>query len=297
MTPTFSVIIPTYNRSSLIAQTAEAFLKEQDVPLELIIVNDGSADDTHEVVEAFARKDSRVYLLEQVNSGLAAARNAGFAKATGQFVLFNDDDIIPEAGFLQAHLDLHRQYPGAAVVSRIHIPPRLITTPFMKFWNERTESGVAGKADGTMLGWGGFWFATLSMERQLLPEKPFVHFKGYGWEEHELGLRLWQRGIKPRLAVNATASHEDALTLELALKKWRSMGRTAWEFYRLHPSLHTAMWTGANPVSLLYKRLAFPWSKAERLLAERSWETIAQASQRYRFLLEAAYTQGLLEQL
>jgi glycosyltransferase involved in cell wall biosynthesis len=296
VTPTFSVILPTYNRASLAERTVQAFLKQQNVSFELLVVNDGSSDDTSEVIKACAREDSRIHLLEQVNSGLAAARNAGFAKAVGQYVLFNDDDIIPETGFLQAHLELHRQYEGGAVVSRIHIPPHLMTTPFMNFWNERTESGVTGKADGTMLGWGGFWFATLSIEKRLLPEKPFAHFKGYGWEEHELGLRLWQRDIKPRLAVKATASHEDALTLESALGKWRSMGRTAWEFYRLRPTFHTAMWTGVNPVSLLYKRVAFPWSKAERLLAERDWETEGRANEHYRFLLEAAYTQGLLEQ-
>ncbi|MGL4610869.1 MAG: glycosyltransferase family 2 protein [Trueperaceae bacterium] len=290
--PTFSIVISTFNRAELVMRTVQAFLAQSGPSFEILVVNDGSSDDTMQRLRTFT--DSRLRLVMQSNAGLAAARNHGFAKAIGQYVLFNDDDILPEQNFLQAHFNLHCHHAKTAVVSRIHIPPQLIQTPFMRFWEQRTENGVAGKPDEATLGWGGFWFATLSLERSLLPASPFANFAGYGWEEHELGWRLWQGGVRPRLAPAATASHEDVLTLETALKKWRSMGRTAWQFYKLHPNRHVALWTGTHPVSRLYKRMTYSHKKVTDLLSNREWENSTKAFQNYKYLLEAAYTEGLL---
>jgi hypothetical protein len=79
------------------------------------------------------------------------------------------------------------------------------------------------------------------------------------------------------------------------MAKVRSMGRMAWQFYRLHPYPLVAFWTGVHPLFRAYKRWAYPWARVEQLLRERHWEDGAGAFGVYRFLLEAAYTQGLLE--
>ncbi len=288
-----SVVIPTHNRAALLARTVRAFLAQEGVRFEVIVVDDGSSDSTP--ARLCQIDDVRLRVVRQENLGLAVARNMGFALAQGQYVLFNDDDIIPEVGFLQAHLALHRRYPGAAVVSRTHIPDGVGQDPFIRFWRERTERGVRGKSDGAALGWGGYWFASLSLPRALLSAEPFTQFKGYGWEEHELGLRLWKQGVRPRLALSARAAHEDRVCLEGMLTKFRSMGRLAWQFYCLHPSVQVAFWTGVHPLSRAYKRWAYPWARAESFLKQRDWEQGAGAFGIYRFLLEAAYTQGLVE--
>jgi glycosyltransferase involved in cell wall biosynthesis len=288
-----SVVIPTHNRAELVARTLAAFLAQDGVSFEIIVVDDGSTDDTQVQLARFG--DLRLRIVRQNNSGPASARNAGIAYCRGQYVLFNDDDIIPEEGFLLAHLALHRRYPGAAVVSRTYIPDTLGQDSFTRFWRERAEAGVRGKSNGATLGWGGFWFASLSVERSRLPDPPFAEITEYGWEDHELGLRLWRKGVRPRLATMARARHEDRVNFEGMMRKSRSLGRMAWKFYRLHPSLLVALWTGVNPVSLAFKRWAYRWPRAERLLQERGWEQGEQAFAYYRFLLEAAYTQGLLE--
>ncbi|WP_150118011.1 glycosyltransferase family 2 protein, partial [Meiothermus taiwanensis] len=94
MEPTFSVVIPTYNRAQLLARTVRAFLAQDGVPFEVIVVDDGSTDATPEVLAGF--RDPRLRVLRQPNAGLASARNAGLLQARGQYVLFNDDDIVPE---------------------------------------------------------------------------------------------------------------------------------------------------------------------------------------------------------
>jgi len=289
----FSIVIPTHNRAELVARTVGAFLTQEGVDFEVIVVDDGSTDDTPHRLQQI--QDRRLEVVQQENRGLAAARNAGFAQSKRQYVLFNDDDIIPEAGFLRAHLELHSQYRNIAAVSRTQIPDSLGKDPFTCFWRERAEGGVRGKAEGAALGPGGYWFASLSIKRAHLPSDPFASFGAYGWEEHELGLRLWAQGIRPRLATRARAAHEDRVSLEGMLTKFRSMGRVAWQFYQMHPSLRVALWAGTNPFSLLLKRWAYPWPMAEKILQDRSWEQGQRAESVYRFLLEAAYTQGLLE--
>lgn len=293
MEPVFSIVIPTHNRAELVRRTLQAFLAQEGPAFEVIVVDDGSTDATPQVLQAIG--GTRVRVVRQPNQGLAAARNAGFALAQGRYVLFNDDDVIPEPHFLLAHRRMHQQFDRCAAVSRTHIPDALGQRPFVRFWRERAEGGVRGKPNAAPLGRGGFWFASLSLPRAELPPQPFAAFKGYGWEEHELGLRLWRRGIRPRLAAEARAAHEDRVSLEATTAKVRSMGRMAWEFLRQHPGWDVALWTGANPLAMTYQRLAYPWPRAERLLRDLSWESGPGAFRNYRFVLSAAYVRGLLE--
>lgn len=288
-----SVIIPTHNRAALVSRVVRAFLAEEGAGFEVIVVDDGSSDDTARRLGAI--QDPRLRLLRQPNQKLAAARNRGLEEARGEYVLFNDDDILPEPGFLQAHLEAHRRYPSSAIVSRVRVPDAVVHTPFQRYWQARLHAGTDPLKPGQVLGKGGFWSASISFLRRDLPARPFGEFPAYGWEEHELGLRLWNRGIRPRFWPRAQAWHHDPVSLEAMLEKWRSMGRMAWRFYAAHRTLEVALWTGTHPLSLALKRWLYPWSKAERLLAERCWEEQEGADRKYRFLLEAAYTQGLLE--
>lgn len=288
-----SVVIPTHNRATLVSRVVRAFLAEGEPEFEVIVVDDGSSDDTPARLGGIS--DPRLRLIRQPNQKLAAARNRGIAEAQGRLVLLNDDDIVPEPGFLRAHLEAHRLYPGSAIVSRVRIPDAVVRTPFQRYWQARMHAGTDPLRAGQVLGKGGFWSASISFSRSLLPEQPFAEFEAYGWEEHELGLRLWNRGMRPRFWPKAQAWHHDPVSLEGMLEKWRSMGRMAWKFYAAHKSLEVAFWTGTHPLSLALKGWLYPWSKAEGLLAERCWEEQAGAAGKYRFLLEAAYTRGLLE--
>jgi len=89
--PSVSVIIPTYNRGDLIGETIENMLGQSLAPHELIVVDDGSSDQTVEVVRRFG---DRVRLIEQARAGPGAARNAGLAVATGEYVQFFDSDDL-----------------------------------------------------------------------------------------------------------------------------------------------------------------------------------------------------------
>jgi glycosyltransferase involved in cell wall biosynthesis len=91
--PRVSIVIPTRDRGALLAQTIQTALWQRDVALEVVVVDDGSVDDTSDVVERV--RDARVRSIRhEVSRGVSAARNRGVAEATGEWIGFCDDDDV-----------------------------------------------------------------------------------------------------------------------------------------------------------------------------------------------------------
>jgi len=100
MQPKFSVVIPTYNRSSSVLDTLRSCFEQTYSELEIVIVDDGSSDDTLAVLAAI--DDPRLVVVHQENAGPAAARNHGMRVATGDYIAFLDSDDSWYPGFLEA---------------------------------------------------------------------------------------------------------------------------------------------------------------------------------------------------
>ena len=88
-----SVVIPTYNRADIISKSIESVLNQTYRNIELIIVDDGSTDDTVKSLENIKDKRLRILQLEK-NSGMCAARNAGANVAKGAYIAVQDSDVI-----------------------------------------------------------------------------------------------------------------------------------------------------------------------------------------------------------
>lgn len=95
-----SFVIPTYNRATTINCAIECVLSQTMTSWELIIVDDGSSDNTLEVIEHYL-KDDRIQYIYQTNSGVASARNNGASHATGDYLIFFDSDDSIEPTLLQ----------------------------------------------------------------------------------------------------------------------------------------------------------------------------------------------------
>jgi cellulose synthase/poly-beta-1,6-N-acetylglucosamine synthase-like glycosyltransferase len=89
--PFFSIVIPTYNRSRLLAEALESVFAQEFTHFEVLVADDGSTDDTQEML---SRYGERVRVLRQQNQGQGAARNLGIQHATGQYVVFLDSDDV-----------------------------------------------------------------------------------------------------------------------------------------------------------------------------------------------------------
>jgi len=90
MDPLISVIIPTFNRAHLLRRAVKSVLNQTYARFEVIIINDGSSDDTKEVISQF--DDERIRYKNQKNKGVSAARNKGIMLARGEYIAFLDDD-------------------------------------------------------------------------------------------------------------------------------------------------------------------------------------------------------------
>lgn len=106
-----SVVIPTYNRAHILRKTIPSYL--QDVTLEVILVDDGSSDNTQEYVKKLQEQYGEVkYVRLKKNKGVTYARNAGISKARGEYVFFGDDDACLYEGTLFRLRNALETYPA-----------------------------------------------------------------------------------------------------------------------------------------------------------------------------------------
>jgi len=104
--------MPTYNKAEYLRLTLTGFDMQTYTSFEIVIVDDGSTDHTRDVIESFAGIFN-IRALHQPNMGRSASRNAALDAATGHIWVFNDDDRIPDADFLQAHVTCLNDTPNA----------------------------------------------------------------------------------------------------------------------------------------------------------------------------------------
>ena len=103
-----SVVLPSYNRAHILPRAIESILGQTYKDIELIIVDDGSSDNTAEVVGSFS--DSRIVYVRQENAGACAARNNGIAHARGDYIAFQDSDDIWHHDKLEKQLAARGDY-------------------------------------------------------------------------------------------------------------------------------------------------------------------------------------------
>ncbi len=100
--PLVSVIISVFNSEDYLEECLDSVIAQDQVPIEIICVNDGSTDRSLEILNGYAQKDSRIRICSQENLGLSAARNAGLTLASGKYTCFIDSDDMYAPGTIEA---------------------------------------------------------------------------------------------------------------------------------------------------------------------------------------------------
>lgn len=249
-----SVIIPTHNRAEILKTCLEKVMAQKGVEFEVIVVDDGSTDDTERVVsmtnnqllnDQLLNDQLRITYIKQPASHQAVARNKGVEVATGEIIVFIGDDIFVEPGFLQKHHDRHVENPNENVVVLGYTTwdPNLEVNSYMKFletsgWQfgySFLNPGMIGKAEPYKF----FYTSNISLKKSLLEKEKFdENFKCYGWEDIELGYRLWKNhGMEIYYEPEAKAYHHHIIKPSDLPKKMRAVGRSAVHFQRLQPEV------------------------------------------------------------
>ena len=95
-----SIVIPVYNAAKTLSRCVDSVLDQSYSRFELILINDGSTDESESICKAYSKQDSRVHLYTQTNSGVSVSRNNGIKHATGEFLVFIDSDDYIDKEFI-----------------------------------------------------------------------------------------------------------------------------------------------------------------------------------------------------
>ena len=105
MSSLVSVIIPVYNRQGYIEECVRSVFAQSHQNIEILLVDDGSTDQSVSICEGLAREDARVRLVESAHGGVSAARNKGLDLAQGEYVFFLDSDDVIHPRLIEALAD------------------------------------------------------------------------------------------------------------------------------------------------------------------------------------------------
>lgn len=110
--PTISIIIPVYNSEKYLSSCLDSILSQSFSDNEIILIDDGSTDNSSEICEKYARKNNRIKFLHKINGGVSSARNVGLNNAKGEWVYFADadDTLLPNS--LNTIYDTIKRYPS-----------------------------------------------------------------------------------------------------------------------------------------------------------------------------------------
>ncbi len=236
-----SVVVPSMNKVDLLRQTIDALVKQEagiNRQWEVVVVNDGSTDGTADflgTIDGTGENPLLRVVSPPHNVGRAKARNLGAQAATGNYILFMDDDIVAPAGLVKAHLDLLESRPGNGTIGYAVTAPEVVDAPHFSYLDSR---GVAKLSEA--MAPGRFFVtqnAAISREAFLSIGGFDEDFSSYGFEDMEVAFRLEDNaGIQFLALKEPVPLHVHHHTLQEYLDKKVECGRHSLpHLARLHP--------------------------------------------------------------
>ncbi len=247
MSATFSVVIPTLNRAPVLKKTLEGLQNQTFPRYEVIVVDDGSTDETRVVVEEAQRNfpvSLRYFYHPRMNAG--AARNLGAQHGEADFLVFLGDDTVPGADFLDQHWKTRQERRDSEPSTHLVIigytawPEEFPKTRFMEYVGERGwQFGFSIIEDPENIPFNFFYTSNLSLSRRFFLENGGFdeNFPECNWEDIELGLRLKRKGMRLVYAPQARTYHYHPISISSFIRRQHKVGRSAWTFYEKHPEL------------------------------------------------------------
>jgi glycosyltransferase involved in cell wall biosynthesis len=213
--PRISVIIPTYNRAALVREAVESVLGQTYSDFEVVVIDDGSTDETEEVLRSF--DDPRVKVIRRSNGGVAAARNSGLIAARGDYLAFLDSDDLALPERLSLQLSAMEENPDAGLVYGLYYGATSTQREGKLAGNCYSEIALSQLLLGPLFLW-----STVMIRRTWLEQVgSFFEEDLRVGEEWELTLRLALAGC-PMICV------PEAITIKRS--QLSSLGREAYQY-------------------------------------------------------------------
>jgi len=244
---TVSIIIPSHNRSSSLRRSLDA-LHSQTYPLDLIsviVVADSCIDDTLAMLQDY-KAPFKLQAIEVNCRSASIARNTGAGIATGQLLLFLDDDIEALPPLVESHARVHRERPGSAVMGPY--PPKLkggtrfFDVEVRSWWEEKFYQM---SQPGHRFTYQDLLSGNLSLDAELFARLDGFDsaFANCGGEDYEFGVRLLKADVSFVLAAEAVGYHYEHETnnLDRSFRRCRQEGRSDVLIGRRHPELRPTL--------------------------------------------------------
>lgn len=267
---TVSVIVPTYNGAGKISSLLGALSLQSTMPAQVIVSIDGSTDNTRALVEPYRIIFPGLILLENANQGRARARNCAVPHATGDLLVFYDDDMEPAPDSLARHIQFHTQHKGLLSGNAVEFqsPEKADVQNYKahmtKFWASRFTEGIQQLDERNLF----FTSANCSMRKT-----DFFQLRGFSdllsdAEDYELALRALRAGYSVYFDMANQAIHHDNITCNSYIQRIRQYEVAHKQLYMLYPDLHRSLTSRSGFRRVVYKLFAFP-----RLvtLVDREW--------------------------
>ena len=261
--PAVSVVVPTKTRRDAVLRLLDALARGGKMAgrFEVVVVDDGSTDDT--VAQVAGREwPFALRVIEQRGLGAAVARNAGARVATGEVLLFLDDDVEPIPDLVAAHAAFHASQRD--VVGLGDLPPRIQGSTFfaimLRSWWEETLRSVRRTRHR-------YSYRDLLSGHFSIPRTLFERVGGFDEalrcrEDYELGYRLVSAGIALHFVPGAAAWHHDSTDLAKAFRRKLDEGEADVRLLQRHPAFASSL-----PLSVWNWR-----PRIQRVLGWFAWE-------------------------
>ncbi len=211
-----SVIVPTYNRGALLREHIASVLNQPDTAYEAIYVDDGSTDDTPEVLASYG---GRLRVLRTKNAGPGPARNAGAREAQGTLLLFTDDDTVVPSDWVARMAESFARHGGEALSGGF--TPHSLATPVERYLHHRMRAVFADEAKDV---------SAAPMMNFMVSRRLFEEVGGFSTarlaaaEDWEFCLRLRQQGVRIAYDPSVCVSHRYQSDRAGAIRRIRAAG-------------------------------------------------------------------------
>lgn len=275
-----SVVIPTLNRASTLATTIDRIAHQtvgRDV-YEILVIDNNSTDHTQRLLGEKMRAFPNLRAFPQPKPGAAATRNVGIREASGEIILFIDDDIFAEPDLIENHLKYHQENRDASVIGSVESRWLDSTDPFLRYLRDRGIFNPYSIARNRPMDFSYYHTGNVSTSRKLLQEVGGFNeeFRMYGMEDIELGYRLEKRGCRMVPGLSARGRHEYFPTYQQFISRCQQAGYSLGKLVELHPELRTRFTEKGKRTQVLkrfhsgYRLLLSVWDPFCRGLI--SWE-------------------------
>lgn len=260
MEPAVSIIVCTYNGAKKLPTLLSAIKKQTNQKFELVIVIDGSIDETSQVLNDYEKLFSSCKIIWQTNQGRSKVRNRGALEATGDLLVFYDDDMEPFPNSIERHLQFHQRQGGLLSGNPIEIPGPG-KTDIQNYKAHRTKRWTARYPEGvSQLDERQLFFTTANCS---IRKQDFIDLGGFNdrltdAEDYELALRALRGGFPVYFDKANRAIHHDNITCLSYIKRIRQYKVAHKHLQEIYPDLNRKSARSNWIRKAVYRLFAFP---------------------------------------